>query len=413
MARAARLAERRIEGLSVGRYSDGGRGSHGLYLLVQTASGGGVRRSWCQRLRIGDRETNIGLGGHPVVTLQMARAKALENKRVTYLGGDPRRGDRLGLVTAHGAPVMAAPTGTPVIVESVIVPPTVPTFAAALDAAIDLKRGGWREGSRTEAKWRAAITQHAGALMDKPVSTITSADVLAALTPIWHSKAKTAKRLRQQISSVFAWAIAQGHIASDPAGDALTAALPKQNGTVEHRAAVDHAKVATTISAIREAEAPESARLALEFVILTATRSGEARGARWEEIDGDVWTVPAERVKMDRPHRVPLSAEALAVLERARASFGSDGLIFRSERTGRELTSHTLVNTLRASGTAATVHGFRSSFRDYAADSGAPREIAEAALAHTVKGVEGAYQRSDLLERRAELMAAWGAYASP
>lgn len=408
MARANKLTVKSIERLGPGRYSDGGRGSFGLYLLVQPRAGGGLRRSWAQRIRVAGRETNIGLGSYPVVTLPMARQKALENQRIAHLGGDPKC-DRLTLTNQQPVGIWSV-TPAPVIAAS------SPSFREATRRVIELRSMGWT-GNRTAHKWWATINQHASALMDRPIADITAADVMRVLAPLWHSKPATARTLRQRVSTVMRWAIAEGHRSDDPAGDTVLAALPKHGNGVRHHGAADHQQIANTLWRVREAKASPVARLALEFVILTATRSAEVRDATWSEIDWETatWTVPAERSKIRRPHRVPLSTQALHLLDRA-ADLGNDtdslALVFPGSRRGGPMSGTSLLELVKVADPTATVHGFRSSFRSWAADNGADRDLAEAALAHTVKGVEGAYQRSDLYDRRRALMQQWANYVT-
>ena len=390
-----KFTARSVAGLrKPGRYSDGGRGSFGLYLLVSQRKDGGVSRSWCQRIRIDGRPTNIGLGPYPIVTLAEARIAALENQRTVRRGGDPRR----------------AKKPLPAVLN-------VPTFAEAAEKVIALHASGWKDGGRSEQKWSSSLATYAHPSIGlKTVDEITTADVLAVLTPIWAQKASTAKRVRQRISAVMRWSIAQGYRTDDPAGTAIIKALPKNIHRAAHFRALPHAEVAGAVSKIRNSDdTSPSARLALEFLILTAARSGEVRGATWTEIDleASTWTVSAARAKTGRPHRVPLAAEALNVLERARdLGCEDDSLIFPGGRSGRPLSDATLSLLCKVSGIDATPHGFRSSFRSWAAETGAPRELAEAALAHVVQGVEGAYQRSDLFDRRRALMAAWNRYVA-
>ena len=388
-----KFTARSVAGLrEPGRYSDGGRGSFGLYLLVSQRKDGGVSRSWCQRIRIGGRPTNIGLGPYPIVTLAEARIAALENQRTVRRGGDPRRAKRPGAAAL-----------------------SVPTFAIAAEKVIALHASGWKDGGRSEQKWSSSLATYAHPFIgSKKVDEITSADVLAVLTPIWAEKASTAKRVRQRISAVMRWSIAQGYRTDDPAGTAIIKALPKNIHRASHFRALPHAEVGEAVSKIRNSGgASASARLALEFLVLTAARSGEVRGATWTEMDLDAstWTISAARSKTGRPHRVPLAVETLKVLEGARALCRDDDtLIFPGGRIGRPLSDATLSLLCKTAEIDATPHGFRSSFRSWAADMGAPRELAEAALAHVVEGVEGAYQRSDLYDRRRALMQQWADY---
>ena len=206
------------------------------------------------------------------------------------------------------------------------------------------------------------------------------------------------------------WAVGKGYRADNPAGEALLAALPKQNGRVRHHAALPHSQLASALAGVRASGHDPAARLALEFVALTAARSAEVREATWTEIDRQraVWTIPAARMKTKREHRIPLSRRALELLVEAR-KLGSGVWIFPSARTGEAL-SKSAFGGLARRHLGATVHGLRSSFRDWCSDTGVRREIAEAALGHIVGGVEGAYARSDLLKLRRKVMEDWAEY---
>ena len=236
---------------------------------------------------------------------------------------------------------------------------------------------------------------------------------MAVLLPIWTEKAETARRVRQRIGTIMKWAVAQGYRDDNPAGDAIAAALPRANGTKRHFRAVHHSEVGDVIRAVRGSQASLASRLAFEFLVLTAARSGEVRGARWSEIDNEtaIWTIPGERMKGGREYRVPLSDRALAVLDEARALDDGSGLVFPAPAGRKPMSDSTLSKLLRELAIDAVPHGFRSTFRDWCSEAAhAPREVAEACLAHVVKGVEGAYARSDLLDRRRKLMDRWSAY---
>ena len=208
------------------------------------------------------------------------------------------------------------------------------------------------------------------------------------------------------------WSIGAGHRIDNPAGDAISEALPK-NGTAvrRHRRALHHRDVAQALAKIRASNAWAATKLLLEYTILTATRSGEARLATWSEVDieAGVWTVPAERMKAGREHRVPLSTRALELLTEAQNLSDGSGLLIPSP-TGNALSNVTTRSLLDGLGIDATIHGFRTSFRSWCAENDESRELAEAALAHVVGGVEGAYMRSDLFEQRRRLMQAWADY---
>ena len=364
-----------------GRYGDGW-GGYGLSLLVRQGASG-VRKTWAQRLRIGGRPVNIGLGPYPIVTLAEARAAAFENARTVYQGRDPRER-----------------------------PNRVPTFEAAVEKVVAFHAPTWRN-PRTAEIFRQAMRDYAiPRFGHKLVSEVTTADVLAVLTPIWTEKRETGRRVRQRIGTVMKWAVAEGHREDNPAGEAIGAALPTNGGKAKHQRALPHAKVREALAKVRGSQAWPGTKLAFEFLVLTAARSGEVRGARWEEVDTEArtWTVPADRMKGGVPHRVPLSDAALAVLEAARELPGP-GLIFPGQR-GKPLSDNTVSKLLRELGVEAVPHGFRSSFRDWAAEAtDADHAVMELSLAHAVgSAVERAYSRSDLFERRRELMEAWAAY---
>jgi integrase len=238
--------------------------------------------------------------------------------------------------------------------------------------------------------------------------------VASVLEPLWRTRTETASRLRGRIEAVLDWAAVRGHRSGDnPArwrGN-LDKLLPPRSKVqrARHHPALPYGEVPAFVAELREQDG--IAALALRFVILTACRTGEAIGARWSEMDGDTWTVPGERMKSGRPHRVPLSAEAVAVLDAVR---GLDAaFVFPGGRRGKPLSNAAMTALLKRMGHGAiTVHGFRSSFRDWAAEQTAfPREVAEAALAHVLADkVEAAYRRSDLFERRRRLMDAWAGY---
>ena len=361
-----------------GSYHDG---DAGLFLLVKRSGA----KSFVQRLTVHGRRVDIGLGSTKWTTPSEARAMAQVNRKTARTGGDPRAGQRS----------------------------TVPTFEEAADIVIRLHAQTWRDAGKSEKQWRASLRDYAmPRLGRKPVDAISTADVLAALTPIWSTKRETARRVRQRIGAVMKWSIAEGHRDDNPAGDAIAAALPKTGTVRQHQRARLHGEVAGAIAKVRESQAWPATKLALEFVILTACRSGEARGARWDEIDEHPasWSIPGERTKTGRPHRVPLSARALAILNEARTLADGTGLVFPS-MTGRVLSDNTLSKLLRENGVEAVPHGFRSSFRDWCSEvGGVQREVAEACLAHVVKGVEGAYARSDLLDQRRPVMEQWASY---
>ena len=371
-----------------GRYGDGGRGGHGLYLKVQIFTNGRIGRAWGQRVRINGRPTNLGLGSYPAVTLAEARRRAITNRQSIEEGGDPRKART------------AAAT----------------TFRAVAERVIKLHAEAWKKGSYLPTAWRASFRTYAGPINDKQVADIRRADVLAILAPIWTAKPATAKIVLQRIGTVLKYAVAEGLAPLNVADPALLrAALPKMaNGGTRHHKALPHAEVGAALAKVRASGSRPAARLAVEFLALTACRVGEVLGARWTEIDLQerVWTVPSLRMKTSRDFRVPLSGRALEILSEARALSGGSGLVFVSGR-GKQLPRQTPSLLLRRAGIGGTPHGFRSSFRDWAAETGVDRATAEAALAHVVQGTEGAYFRSDLLDARRAVAAAWAVHIGP
>ena len=376
----ARLTTRFVQTAPPGKHGDGD--GTGLMLVVQPSGS----RSYVQRVMIHGKQRDIGIGSTRWTTLAEARKAARDNQRLARRGGDPT----------------ALRAGR-----------HVPTFGEGLEAVLVLQRPNWRDGGKSEGQWRASIRDYAGALVEKPVSDITAHDVLAVVDPVWNDKRETARRVLQRIGAVLRWAVAGGHRPDTPI-EAVRAALPKNGVQRAHHRALPHAEVGAALATIRESQAWPSTRLALEFVALTAARSGEVRGMKWEEVDLEAatCTVPADRMKASRPHRVPLSGAAVAILEAARplSDGAPDSLVFPSQR-GRPLSDATMGKLMRDRGIDAVRHGFRSSFRDWCGESGIAREVAEAALAHVIRDkAEAAYARSDLIGRRREVMEAWAAY---
>ncbi|MYG97033.1 MAG: tyrosine-type recombinase/integrase [Gammaproteobacteria bacterium] len=347
-----------------------------LNLLIRPSG----NKSWVQRIHIDGQPVTLGLGPFPVVTLQEARDAAIDNRRTVRAGGDPRAEKRAA---------------------------KVPTVAEALEKVLDIQRGAWRDGGKSEKQWRQTFGKFAKRIMGRRVDTVDAGDVLAVLNPIWNEKRETARRLKQRIGAVMKWAIAEGYRAENPV-DAVTAALPKTGAKSGQHKALPFAEVGAALDTIEGSGAWWATKAAFRFLVLTAARSGEVRNMTWAEIDGDCWIVPGERMKAGREHRVPLSGEALAVLDQARANSDGSELVFPSVR-GKPMTDSTMSKLVRENGIKAVPHGFRSSFRDWAAEkTSIPREVAELALAH-VEGsqAERAYRRTDYFDLRRDLMQQW------
>ena len=364
-----------------GRYGDG-RGGHGLSLLVKPTKSGRLSKTWSQRLRIDGKPVNVGLGPYPVVMLSDARRAALENRRMAYHGKDPRKGK-------------------------------TPTFAEATQQVIRLRRATWRQGGKSEEQWKSSLETYVNPTIGKMrVDRITTAHVLAVLTPIWNTKRVTAQRLRGRISYVMKWCIGRGYRIENPAGKAITAVLPHDTGEKRHFAALPHQEVAAAIAKVRASKTWPGITLAFQFQVLTAARAAESRKATWDEIDWTrrLWTVAAEHMKAGRRHRVPLARQALGVLREARDLPPGANLLFPSPRGG-PMGRNAPATLARRLELGCVPHGFRSSFRDWAAETGVMREVAEAALAHIVLDpVEAAYRRTDFFKQRRSVMQRWADY---
>ncbi len=360
--------------------------SDGDTLFLQLAPTGA--KCWVQVVQVKGRRYTVGLGGHKFVSLAEAREAAFENRKAARRGIAP--------VTRTGRKAM-------------------PTFEEAVPEVLATRSDAWK-GGKTADDWRASLALYAyPAIGATPVGDVTSGDVLNILKPIWTPKRETARKVKRRISAVMKWAIAQGYRVDDPAGAAIDAVLPRAGGEVRHHRALPYGEVAQALATVKASSAWAGTKLAIECLVLTAARSGEVRLATWAEVDMDagVWTVPAERTKMGREHRVPLSARCADVLREAAALRKDVDLVFPSAR-GKVLSDATMGKLLRERGIDAVPHGFRSSFRDWAADkTDVPREVVEAALAHKVpNAVEAAYARTDHFERRRPLMDHWAVYLS-
>ncbi len=383
-----RLSPRTVATIKVpGRHADGG----GLYLSV----GPGEARRWVFLFRWQGRLKEMGLGGLSSVSLSRAREKAGEARALVADGMNP--------------------------IEAKQAARRVPTFGEVADAVVQDLGPQWRN-EKHKAQWAATLTTGAAKLRSVPVDRIETTDVLETLKPLWMTKPETASRLRGRIERVLDAAKAKGHRSGEnPARwrGHLDHLLPKrQKLTRGHHAALPFADVPGFVGQLRERNA--IAALALEFLILTAARSGEVRGAVWGEFDlaAKVWTVPAKRMKAAREHRVPLSARAVEILAEVQTlTEGDPAAVVFPSTTGKPLSDAAFSALLKRMGVGGefTPHGFRSSFRDWAGEvSTFPREVAEQALAHVVgDATERAYRRGDALAKRRKLMDAWAGYCEP
>lgn len=370
----------RIEALKQpGRYADGG----GLFLFVRPTG----TKNWIVRVQKDGRRRDIGLGGYPKLTLAKARQRALEVHSQIEEGLDPVMERK----KAAGCP----------------------TFSEAAKARHAELAPGFRNAKHT-AQWLSSLDAYAfPALGRLTVDRIEAAHVRDALLPIWLEKPETARRVHQRIVDVLVWAVAKQYRCDVPMLTSKALRLPRQGAVVVHHAAMDFDDVPPFLNQLRSREG--LSRLALEALLLTAARSGEIRGATWDELDLErrLWTIPGERMKAGRDHVVPLSEVAVEAFARASAyRRAGSNLVFPGLVRGKPLSDMAFTKLLRDLGLMVTAHGFRSSFRDWCAErtSFAP-EVAEMALAHAVASkVEAAYRRGNLLEKRRELMEAWGRF---
>ena len=365
-----------------GRYGDG----DGLYLDI--APGGS--RSWIIRVQHNGKRRDIGLGSAKLIGLAAARAAAIDVKRKLRAGLDPvgeRKRERIKA--------------------------SLPTFEQAARLCHAEHKPTWRNAKHA-AQWLATLESYAfpkigGTLVD----AVEAPAVRNVLAPIWLSIPETARRVRQRIGVVLDWAHGKGYRAAPLVVAGITKSLPRQPRTNGHHEAMPWTEVPGFIHAMHASDkGSEAVKLALEFLILTAARSGEVRGAVWAEIDrpAKLWRIPADRMKAKRNHNVPLSDRVLAILVRmAELREGDAALIFPGRDGKRPMSDMTLKMAMRRLDVSADPHGFRSSFRDWVSEATAyPEAVAEAALAH-VKGdkTEAAYARSDLLEKRRAMMWDW------
>jgi integrase len=382
-----KLTVRKVQTAKPGKYSDGGN----LYLIVSNSGA----RKWVLRFMERGKAREMGLGGAASVSLADAREKAANARRKIAQGLDP-------------------------IQESRRAKTSKPTFGKCADDFLAAKEGEWRN-EKHRAQWRMTLDKYAAPLRSLPVDEIDTETVLGVLQPLWQKVPETASRVRGRIETILDAARARGHIPRNEANPArwrghLDKLLSRrQKLTRGHHAALPFAQVPEFIGRLRERES--TAALAIEFTILTSARSGEVLGARWSEIDlaEKVWKVPANRMKAGREHRVPLSGRALKILKKLHTG-QTDEYVFPGQRPGNPLSNMAMEMQLRRMKVDdATVHGFRSSFRDWCGEASTfPREVAEAALAH-VSGdaTERAYRRGDALEKRRKLMEAWANYCEP
>jgi integrase len=387
------LTVRQVETKTAGMWADGG----GLYLRV-TAAGA---RGWIYRYQIAGRRREMGVGPYPLVTLAEARQRAHDARKLVMVGTDP--------IDAKRASAVA---------QAVEKAKAVPTFRQVAEQYIVNHRPAWRN-EKHAGQWAATLATYVHPVMgDLPADEVDTPTILRVLEPLWHTKTETASRLRGRIEAVLDFAKACGHRTGENPSrwkGHLDHVLPAKGkvAPVEHHAAMPYADLPAFWPRLQAADGM-GAR-ALEFAILTACRTSEVLGARWDEIDmgAAVWTIPAARMKAGAEHRVPLTAPALALL-RKMAAIREGEYVIAGQRPGKPLSGMAMAMTLRRMKVEVTPHGFRSTFRTWASEkTSAPWEVAEAALAHTLGDkTEQAYQRGDLFDRRRSLMDQWASFVT-
>lgn len=365
-----------------GRYSDG----NGLYLVVSNT---GAKR-WLLRVVVHGRRRDMGLGGASLVSLAEARVLAAMYRRVAREGGDPleeRRSERV----------------------------VTPTFAEAARRVHADAASTWKNKKHAQ-QWINTLEQYAIPVIgDMQVDHIRSADILRVLSPIWLEKAETARRVRQRLSTVFDWAKTAGFRSGDNPVTGIERGLPKQTAKQTHHKAMPYAEVPAFLNRLRASDnRGRIARLAFEFLILTAARTTEVLKTEWQEIDlkDRVWAVPAERMKAKAEHRVPLVKRSMVIIEDLKSMQLDSPYVFPGTKLQKPMSNMVFLTMLKRMEVQFTAHGFRSSFRDWVAETtDYPSDLAEMALAHTVKNkVEAAYRRGDMLDRRRTMMESWAEY---
>ena len=368
-----------------GRHGDG----DGLYLYIAPSGS----KSWVQRIVINDRRKDIGLGSYPTVSLAQARTMAGTNRAAVSEGRDP-------LAEKQAA---KEATRNPA--------PSVPTFAEAANRVIELRQPTW-SNPKHAAQWKSTLATYADPVIGKmAVDEITASDVLAVLEPIWTAKPETASRVRQRMETVMDWVVTHGYRLDNPGGRALLKVLPRVSREPNHHQALHYSQVGWAVSKVSESTSSLLTKLAFEFLVLTAARSGEVRKANWGEIlwERRTWEISARKMKARSPHRVPLSGRAMEILHESWRITGPDGLIFPSKPGGGLVSDMTYNVMMRRLEIPAVPHGFRSSFTDWVEEQlSGYSPAADAALAHRERSkTKQAYKRTDFFNQRIGLMQEW------
>jgi integrase len=380
--------------LTPGNYADG----NGLWLVVDAPE----RRYWHFRYQWQGRQRSMSLGSADKIVLDVARKMHTQARSLVARGVDPLAERRSGVTVATPSPVYD---------------PVSPNFATVVEEYLAAHDPGWKHPKHRQ-QWRNTLAALYPAIGEVPIADLATSHVLRVLTPVWQTKPETASRLRGRIEAVIDYAAARGWRERGPNPATWRGHLkhllasPDKLRQTEPHPALDWPRVPDFMAGLRTQTGMGA--LALQFAILTAARSGEVRGAMWDEIDltTGTWTIPAKRMKAGRQHRVPLSCPALMILLKLAEVRDGSGLIFFGVKRGVPLSDMTLTAVVRRMGRDdLTVHGFRSTFRDWCADNGKPADAAERALAHVIGNkTRGAYERTDLLDVRRPLMNEWAAF---
>lgn len=366
-----------------GRYADG----NGLYLVVDHKTA----KYWILRTVVNGKRTDIGLGSYRLVSLAEARELAAEYRKIARAGGDP-------IAERKRAS-------------------NIPCFEDFASETYEQIKSQWKN-EKHRLQWINTLRKYAFPLIGhRTVDCLTTADMLKVLEPIWAKKPETARRIKQRLSIVMDRAKAKGFYEGENPVSYVALGLATHRDKPKHHRALPFNEVAGFIQDMRSMNLDDCARLGFEYLILTASRTGEVLGATWSEInlDDKVWTIQGERMKAGNTHKVPLSERCIEILKQTKALSGSNEFVFINTVTGKPLSNMAFLMTMRRMKVEAVPHGFRSCFRDWAAETtGFPHEVVEMALAHTIKSkTEAAYRRGDLLDKRRQLMNAWANYCAP
>jgi integrase len=376
------LTSREVQALNTpGRFADGG----GLYLLVAPSGS----KSWMLRTVVMGTRRDIGLGGVDLVPLAEAREEARRLRKIARDDGDPLAERRRRMV---------------------------PSFEDAAKQVHAAHAASFKN-EKHRKQWLSSLGEVFKAFGAKRVDAVTSADILAALNPNWLKRPETSRRVLQRVRVVLDWCKAQGFCSSDNPTQGITKVLPKHRAAKAHHPALPYQQLPAFLHALKSVDAGEVVKIAFEFTILCASRTAETLNATWAEIDLEAksWTIPGNRMKAGIEHRVPLSPRCIKILERAKVLSDGGAYVFPGRNTKKPLSNMVFLMALRRMGRRdVTVHGFRSTFKDWTSErSNAPNAVSESALAHRLRDkTEAAYSRTDLFERRRALMDAWSRFAT-